>query len=480
MGKSNQSRLGWGTRLSYGLGDFYGGASVTVISLLFLYFLTDVVRLPPIVAGGVMFAGRIADGLVDPALGILTDRTKSRWGRRAPWFLALALPVALVYGLLWSPSPFAAAGPAALWYGLVYVLSVMVFSGVMTPYAALAPELAADYDERSRLVATRMAFSIVSGLAAAVVPKLIVDAFAASGRADAGFSVMGWSAGAIFGLTWLYMFFFFKGKGLRPAITEQRAGIIASFRSAFSNRSFRLLIIIYLFSFLGVDLLSAAFVYYLNYWLRQPSLYTPVMAALLISAALSLPLHGLVSRRLGKRRGFIAGAVFWLFGLVSLAFLGQDSTPALVLALAALVGIGMGTAYAYPWAMLPETVDVEEAATGSRQEGLYAGVMTFLRQTSSSLAVLGLGAILQLSGYRPGESVQPAAAAEAIRVAVVAAPGLLLLFGIAAGLAFPISRAAYSLISLRLRPQADQGLSPDAQAELEAVLAACYGPRIKP
>ena len=472
------ARLGWGTRLAYGLGDFYGGASVTIVSLLFLWFLTDTVGLPPLAAGGVLFAGRIADGLVDPALGVLTDRTRSRWGRRAPWFLFLCLPTALVYGALWSPAPFAAMGAQALWYGAIYVLSVLVFSGVMTPYAALAPELTTDYDERTRLVAVRMTFSILSGLVAAVVPKLIVDVFERSGNRAAGFSVMGWGAGAIFGAVWLFLFFYFKSRGLGTP-TAERPGVLEAFRSAFANRSFRLLVLIYLFSFLGTDLLSAAFVYYLNHWLRSPNLYTPVMAALLLAAAASLPGHAAVSRRFGKRTGYLIGGTVRLIALVGLALLDRGTPPALVIGLAAFVGVGMGTAYAYPWAMLPETVDVEEAATGRRQEGLYAGVMTFLRQTSSSLAVLGLGAVLQFSGYVPGAATQPESAARAIRAAVAVGPGMLLVLGLAAGAAFPISRSAYravaSALAARRSVVSPGGVQTVSSGEISEALASCYG-----
>lgn len=482
---AESTRLPWGTRIAYGLGDFYGGASVTIISLLFLWFLTDTVGLQPLVAGGVLFAGRIADGLVDPALGILTDRTKSRWGRRAPWFLFLSLPAALVYGILWSPAPFSSEGSRAVWYGAVYILSVIVFSSVMTPYAALAPELTPDYDERTRLVAVRMTFSILSGLVAAVVPKLVVDAFERSGSRAAGFSIMGWGAGALFGVLWLFLFFFFKGKGLGSP-PEKKAGIRESFRGAFSNRSFRLLVLIYLFSFLGTDLLSAAFVYYLNHWLRAPSLYTPVMAVLLLSAAASLPIHAAVSRRFGKRTGYLAGACAWLAGLGGLASLERGAPEALILVLSAFVGIGMGTAYAYPWSMLPETVDVEEAASGRRQEGLYAGVMTFLRQTSSSLAVLGLGAVLQFSGYVSGAATQPESAARAVRIAVAAGPGLLLAAGLAAGAAFPVTRENFRIIAAALAARRRNaanlpgegrvGLDGDpSPEEVARALAVCYG-----
>lgn len=163
MEKSARS-LTWKVRIAYGIGDFYGGSSITIISLLYLFFLTNVVGLQPILAGTVMLIGRIVDGTIDPFLGLLTDRTRSRWGRRSPYFLWMAVPAALIYVLLWTAPTMDSQTGLFIWSVAMYVLSTIVFSTLMTPYAALAPELTPHYDERTVLVNTRMAFSITGAL----------------------------------------------------------------------------------------------------------------------------------------------------------------------------------------------------------------------------------------------------------------------------------------------------------------------------
>jgi len=476
MTKTSQN-LSWSVRLAYGVGDFYGGSSVTVVSLLYLFFLTNVVGLQPLLAGTVMLIGRIADGLVDPLLGALTDRTRTRWGRRSPYFLWMALPVAVVYFLLWTPLQLESQTGLFIWCSLTYVLSVITFSAVMTPYAALAPELTPHYDERTALINTRMAFSIFGGLFGAVVPKLIVDSFKTNPAQ--GYMLMSIVLGLVFTAIWLMMFFVMRGRE-KTFEHSNSSGVWESLGSVFKNRSFLALIGIYLFSFLTNDVLSANFIYFLTFYLAKDGLFTAVMGALLVSAALSLPVYTLLSRKFGKRTTYFIGAGYWIIVLASL-FLLQPSTPtALVLVIAVMLGLGMGISYAIPWAMLPEVVDVDEVVSGQRQEGVYAGIMTFLRQVSSSLAVFTIGAALQFSGYNADLAVQPPAAVSAIRLVTTLSPIFLIGLGLLSAWFFPITRENFAV----LRNYLDQrhrmeALTLDEKSRLVEVIAMVHGVKIE-
>ncbi len=475
MNKTEKT-LSWPVRLAYGVGDFYGGSSVTVISLLYLFFLTNVVGLQPILAGTVMLIGRIADGVVDPLLGALTDRTRTRWGRRSPYFLWMAVPVAIVYILLWTPLKLESQTALFIWCSVTYVLSVITFSAVMTPYAALAPELTPHYDERTALINTRMAFSIFGGLFGAVVPKMIINAFDLN--PGQGYMMMSIVLGVVFSIIWLTIFFVMKG---REKVFEHShsSGIWQSMRSVFQNRSFLALIGIYLFSFLTNDVLSANFIYFLTFYLLKDGLFTPVMGALLVSAALSLLVYTQLSRRFGKRKAYFIGASYWIVVLASL-FLLQPSTPtAFVLIVAVLLGLGMGISYAIPWAMLPEVVDVDEVVSGQRQEGVYAGIMTFLRQVSSSLAVFSIGAALQFSGYNADLAIQPPTAVNAIRLVTTVIPIFLIALGLGSCWLFPITRENFALIRAYLdKRQRGETVPAQEKQQLRDVIAKVHGAKI--
>ena len=192
------------TRLIYGTGDFYGGASVTIISMLFLFFLTDVVGMRAIYAGFVIFIGRMIDAVTDPLMGNISDRTRSRWGRRSPYFLFFAVPVGISFSLLWMKVGFDSQLLTFIYYAAAYSLFSIVFTAVMVPYAALAPELTTDYNERTTLISTRMAFSIIGALSAAVIPKTIIDLM---GGKSGGYLLMAVIFALLFVLIWLIMFF---------------------------------------------------------------------------------------------------------------------------------------------------------------------------------------------------------------------------------------------------------------------------------
>jgi Na+/melibiose symporter-like transporter len=241
------------------------------------------------------------------------------------------------------------------------------------------------------------------------------------------------------------MFFVMKG---REQVFEQSnsSGVWESLGSVFKNRSFLALIGIYLFSFLTNDVLSANFIYFLTFYLAKDGLFTAVMGALLVSAALSLPIYTRFSRHFGKRTTYFIGAGYWIVVLASL-FLLQPSTPtALILVIAVMLGLGMGISYAIPWAMLPEVVDVDEVVTGQRQEGVYAGIMTFLRQVSSSLAVFAIGAALQFSGYNADLAAQPPSAVNAIRFVTTFIPIFLIALGLLSAWLFPITRENFAIL----------------------------------
>lgn len=473
----NTNTLNWPVRIAYGAGDFYGGASITIISLLYLFFLTNVIGLQPILAGTVMLIGRVVDGTIDPFLGLLTDRTRTRWGRRSPYFLWMAMPVAVVYVLLWTPLSLASQTALFAWCTLTYVLSVITFSAVMTPYAALAPELTPHYDERTVLVNTRMAFSIIGALFGAVLPKMIVDVFGDNpGR---GYPVMALGFGVVFAGIWLMMFFVMKGREQLCQRSES-AEILMALRSVFSNRSFMALIGIYLFSFITNDILSANFIYFLTFYLLKDGLFTPIMGALLVSAALSLPVYIQLSRRLSKRGAYFIGAGYWVVVLASLFLLGPHTPVALILAIAVLLGLGMGISYAIPWAMLPEVVDIDEVVSGQRQEGVYAGIMTFLRQVSSSVAVFGIGAILQFTGYNAELTIQPPQAVSAIRLINTLIPIGMVGLGLVCCWLFPVTRENFAIIRDYLdKKRRQESHTGDEKARLRQVIATVHGAKIE-
>src|SRR4030042_815529 len=174
---SGTAPLGLGTKIGYGVGDIFGGGAMVIVGSYYLFFLTDVVRINPGLAGTAFLVSKLWDAVTDPFEGVLTDRTRTRFGRRRPFLLAGIPFIFLSFFLMWYPVSFATAAARFAWVLAASLFFSTVISLVMTPYSALAAELTLDYHERGSLMSWRVLFSSVSSLVCAVAPLEIVKLF---------------------------------------------------------------------------------------------------------------------------------------------------------------------------------------------------------------------------------------------------------------------------------------------------------------
>ena len=165
--RRNAPQFGNFERLAYGAGELGPAMAGSTIIFFQLVFLTDVAGMDPGLAGSVLLVARIWDAINDPLIGWLSDHTKTPWGRRLPWMVVSALPFSAFFIMFWLVPEF--AGPEMRWSAFAYYLVVAIlFSTFSTalalPHASLTAELSRDYDERSRLTAYRMAFSLAGSV----------------------------------------------------------------------------------------------------------------------------------------------------------------------------------------------------------------------------------------------------------------------------------------------------------------------------
>src|SRR5512143_3864265 len=151
MGQTLSGRVKW----IYGSGDIGFSLTNTILNVYLALFLTDVVGLTPAIAAVAFFVGSTWDYLNDPIIGYISDRTRSRWGRRRPFLLFGALPFALAFCLLWWRPPLETTPGLIIYYSLAYALFDTAATFVYMPFYALTPELTDDYDERTSLTSWR-------------------------------------------------------------------------------------------------------------------------------------------------------------------------------------------------------------------------------------------------------------------------------------------------------------------------------------
>ena len=261
--------LGWKNIIFYGVGDLYGGGSFMIIGLFFLYFLTDVVGLSPAMAGLVFTLGEVWDAITDPMMGVISDRTRSRFGRRRVYMLVGIIPIFLSFAGLWLPVDLPSEIAIFLFYGSTYLLFNTVFTMVMVPYSALNADMTADYRLRTRLSGTRIIFSQVSTLIAATVPKMIIDG---AGSEASGFLIMGLIFGVVYALPFILVYF-----GTFEELTDQvnEPVTFAALKGILQNRTFRVHMGMYIAAYTAIDILMALFLYFMKYYLEEEGLYNP-------------------------------------------------------------------------------------------------------------------------------------------------------------------------------------------------------------
>ena len=392
MHSEQRDRLPRRIKLLYPTGDLSTSIPLAILMFFQLYFLTDVAHLRPDLAGWAVGIGKVWDAVNDPLFGLVSDRIRTRWGRRRVFLLFGAVPLGLTFMLMWLVPPLGPLGLTA-YYAVTFILFDTTFTLIHVAYNALTPELTPDYDERSSLNGYRMVYSI-SGTLGAIIFATVLGWSVTDSRTL--FAIVGVTLGlasmvpplVVYSVTWE------KAAEDQPPPLPWRQALAATL----GNRPFWMVMGLYLLSWTTASILAADLIYFANYHLRVPDQANYFVLVAEGAAILFIPLWVWVARRLDKKRAFILGTVSWIGILLLLSFLRSDQVG-LAYALAALSGSGIATAYVIPWAMVPDVVEHDELQTGQRREGSYYAFASFFQKLATGLAVWGMGQALYRAGY---------------------------------------------------------------------------------
>jgi GPH family glycoside/pentoside/hexuronide:cation symporter len=430
------------TKWIYGFGDLGFSMTSTILGAYFAIFLTDVVGLPVSVAAIAIFIGRSWDYINDPLIGYLSDRTRSRWGRRRPFLLFGPLPFAIAFMMLWWLPPIASETGLAIYYAFAYLVFDAAATMVYMPYFALTPELTQDYDERTSLTSYRMVFSILGSLAAFILPMMIINSLVAENAHRV--SLMG----VVFGVCsaiplWLVFARTRERPGFQP---DEKPNLRSSIKAAVKNKPFMFGAGIYLITWVTISIIEASLLYYIKFVVHREAQSDLIMAAIFVSALITLPIWNWVSGRYNKRIAYIIGISFWAVVQIILITLTPETPMAVVIWICVMAGIGVGAAHVLPWAIVPDAIEWDEYQTGERHEGMFYSLITLMQKVAASIAVPLALLILEASGYVPKAAIQPESAIQGIRIIVGPLPAVLLLIGIVFAWRYPLNREAFKEI----------------------------------
>jgi len=444
----------------------YGGGALIIVGSYYLFFLTDVVRINPSLAGFVVLLSRGWDAVSDPLMGVLSDRTRTPWGRRRPYMLAGVVLVLISFTLLWYPSGLNTEIGRFFIALLSYVFFSTVITMVMIPYNALASELTLDYNERTSISAFRIVFSSISSVLCAVLPLEIVALFE---NQETGFVFMGLFFGIFFGLPFIWVFFATRER-------EEFQGAVQPFRfrtmlvEPFRNTPFVRVLLMYVLAFVAIDILNSVVIYFMTHYLNRGGETQYVLGTLLMAQLVSIPAYSWFSRRTSKRAGYVFALVLWMVTMPLSFLLGPGQPAFLLYVFSVVVGVSTGGLVIMLYSMFPDMPDVDELLTGRRREGIYSGLLTFARKLASAVGVFALSQALALAGYRQPE--QRIVDGVPQNIAMEQSSEFILILRFIFGLAPVFFLAAALYFALRYP------LSPSVHNKLKAFLAARRGTRM--
>ncbi|MDY6938763.1 MAG: MFS transporter [Cyanobacteriota bacterium] len=431
-------RLRLRTQLAYGAGDFGPSMAGNTLMVFFFFFLTTIAGLPPALAGIVLLVSNIWSALSTVMVGILSDRTKSRWGRRRIWMFCSAPILGIGFLLLWWLPPLAVWGRFCYYLGAALLFQTGA-NGFLIPYGALVTDLSEKNHEHVRLNSLRFGFSLAGCIAALLLAQGLSHWLSAPQQQL-------WVTGAIGGVAIVASIF-----GCCWGTTESRTPSApqaklswGEIKLLFGNQPFSILMGIYALSWLALHITPAILPYFIVNCLElETSAITSVVLVMQVTSLISLFFWEPLSRQLGKRTAFWLGSSLWVLGQFALFYL-QPGQLYLMYGVASAIGFGMGATYVVPPSMLPETIDWDELHTGQRREGLYYSILMFLYQVTLALGLFFVGQWLGHAGFHeaiPGQAevVQPHSALVAIRQVTFALPVVTILGSLALTYFYPIN-----------------------------------------
>lgn len=452
------------TKFFFGFGDVYGGGVFNIINFFYAIFLTDVVKIRPQYASLIFLVGKIWDAITDPIMGYISDRTKSRFGRRRPYFLFGVPFIFLSFLMVWYPVSFESEFARFLYAFFAYMFLNTIVTMVMIPYTAMSAEITLDYHERTAINSIRLVFSLVSSLLCAVLPMMIIKA---AGDVRRGYVLMATLFGLFFALPFLGVFAFTKEKNFKPATTK------LDFRDLIVEplkiKTFRYYLMMYLFAYLSMDTVSVIFPYYMKYYVGRPLFVSAALGTLLITEIVFVPVYALIARKTSKNTAYVIGAFIWAIGGVATLIMQPEWPNFVLLAFAAIIGAGVSAVAVMPHTILGDVTDVGELKFGERREGTISSMATFLRKVAAAVVQATILLILGLVGYvnPKGDEIpqQPPTVVTTIRLILAFGPILLLAIGVYAAIKYPLKPKVHQRLRTLLEEKRTKGRTDERALE---------------
>ena len=442
---TDTSRLSAREKLGYGLGDTASHFVWDMVGFWILIFYTDTFGISAAAAGTIMFIARIWDMVSDPLMGVISDRTRTRWGKFRPYILWSALPYSVLAVLAFTTPDLDQTGKV-IYAAVTYLLLMTAYTAINLPYSSLGAVMTSDSIERTSLNTYRFICAFIGQL---IVSGLALTLARHFGQGD---NARGYQLTVILFAVISFVLFMITFLSTRERIQPPRAqqdSLRKDFKILLANRPWVILAIVGVVSFVMFALQNLSLAYYFKYYIgREESvqLFNVVGSIALIVA---LPLSKPLARWFGKRNVFIGSSILsgTFFALLYLP--GADSIG-WIYALNILGKMAYAPAVPLLWTMIADAADYAEWKNGRRATGLFFSAATFAQKGGWGIGGALAGWLLAAYGYVEQATQQTALALTGIKLMISVFPGVLYISCAAALIFYTIDEATCATMKREL------------------------------
>jgi sugar (Glycoside-Pentoside-Hexuronide) transporter len=454
-------------KIGYGLGDAASSMFWKLFGMYLLFFYTDVFGMEAAAVGTMFLITRVWDSLFDPVVGVVADRTETRWGKFRPYLLFLAIPFAVIGVFTFFTPAFSSAGKVVYAY-VTYSLMMIVYSGINVPYASLLGVMSPDPKDRNVLSTFRMAFAYVGSFVTLLLFMPMVNHFSNNSKAIED-QQHGWFMAviiiAIVSAILFFLCFAFTKERVKP-IREKQAPLKDDIKDLLKNRPWWILFGAGISALIFNSIRDGATIYYFKYFVQEDlfdkinimnipfvlsGLYLALgQAANMLGVILAAPL----SNRIGKRQTFMGAMA--VATVLSILFFGLGSRDIVyIFVLQVLISICAGSIFPLLWSMYADCADYSEYNTGNRATGLIFSSSSMSQKLGWAVGTAMTGWLLAYFGFEANQ-VQNAETISGIKMFMSILPAIGSLLSVIFIFFYPLTEKKLKVITVALNERREE------------------------
>jgi glycoside/pentoside/hexuronide:cation symporter, GPH family len=404
------------------------------------FYYTDTLKADPVLIGSVLAIFAVWNAINNPLIGYLSDRTRTRWGRRLPYIL-FGIPIAYLLALAaWNPTLFGVTAPAALPVFLLALLCIQdVFgTGIGQSYFSLMPEMYPKYDDRTDVAVKMNLFQVLALFIGTGLTPLLGSRFG-----------YGNVAVAFYALSALFIYIGIRGAFERNDQPRPAMPLFSALKSTFINRSFLTVVFARLMRVTALAVLQTGMGFYFKYSLGVDEGLSAALfgVAFLVMGIALAPWRRFIAARFGARNTYMIAFVVLIAGILPLFVI---TSVAGAIAAAVVIGISIAGIVLMNEVVLSDVIDEDELASGQRREGMYFGLDGFILTLGAAISSYAFAVVAGAYGYNPQLAQQPESVGLGFRVYIALVPIVCALLALAAMWVYPLTRTRVADVRAQL------------------------------